>query len=782
MKINKANLKRQKPERNGLDMAEKQSDKTTVKKLLVIFGKTSFIVSMFLLAVYLFTILRSSGDFYDYSSERSALVEFEESIAVAEKAVDAHYANLYEIVEKLQYSKSREDVEAIIGEYVGSEKFGDLRYYTQGLSYSAIGLPINDDETSGAKLIAELSSSKKPGCTEVYHDSATGNDCMAFFIPVRGSVYVDGILSIIPVRNFINISAALGENDTAVLVVDRKGTVYADALKIEAGVSAGTSIFNFINLFTSDREMVARLDDLISFGKRDAAVLNCADGDYVMVAQPIDALNKNLVFVTMSKCEGIIAPEMAHIRHIINLVIIATVALAVGFAFALFYFKMRKNTQVGGNDADNAAGCPDIEQFIFTANSTLAGKNGDYAIIIFEIRQFQFLVERLSEDMITEIIRYVAKIFDTFTGNHENFGYMGDGKYAILTPYNGENTVRDKHRMVETIVKKHNVFATRKLRNNFNVGVAIAKATDEYNAQDLLNNASVACEYSKNNTNLPYVFYTDTISETREHNTKIEAEMERALENGDFRLFLQPKYNIKNDTLDSAEGLVRWFDPTKGEYRFPGEFLDLFESNGFITKLDHFMYIEALKFLSPSVAKGEKFVPISVNVSLVTFSDPGFLEFYISNKNEYGIPDGAIVIEFTESIAHGDYKTIYKTITELQKNGILCSLDGFGSGYTSLGVLKNVPFDEIKLDRLFLRNGFDQKCDDILFESIVSMAKSLNIRVVQEGVENKEYFDRCAELGVTAIQGFYYAKPLPTEEFKLFANSKTSIKYKALVK
>ena len=254
------------------------------------------------------------------------------------------------------------------------------------------------------------------------------------------------------------------------------------------------------------------------------------------------------------------------------------------------------------------------------------------------------------------------------------------------------------------------------------------------------------------------------------------------MKNGDFKLVLQPKYNIKQDQIDSAEALVRWFDHDRADYIFPGEFISLFETNGFIVKLDHYVYLEVLKYFKRAVERGEKIVPISVNVSRVTASADGFLDFYIENKKKYGIGDGFLMLEFTESFAVDDNDNILHIVETLHKNGIGCSLDDFGSGFSSFNVLKNIPFDELKLDRCFIDAGYNASNDDIMLKSVVDLAKTLGMRIVQEGVETEAMFEKVKSFGCEVMQGYYYAKAISLEEYRIFIDTNTSIVYKSKVK
>jgi EAL domain-containing protein (putative c-di-GMP-specific phosphodiesterase class I) len=239
---------------------------------------------------------------------------------------------------------------------------------------------------------------------------------------------------------------------------------------------------------------------------------------------------------------------------------------------------------------------------------------------------------------------------------------------------------------------------------------------------------------------------------------------------------------VEKDQIDSAEALVRWFDPQKGDYRYPGEFISLFESNGFIVKMDQYIYLEVLKYLSEAKERGDKVVPISVNVSHVTVASPDFVNFFVGNKNKYQIDDGLITLEFSQSHAFEDYQKLSEIITALHMGGIRCSADNFGVGESSFRILKELQMDELKLDRMFLAKGFDAARDDRILSTVIELARECGWSVVMGGVENKVMFDRVTQMGVGVIQGYYYAKAISLEEFKIFIKSNTSIRYKAIVK
>ncbi len=744
-------------------------------------GRIAFIIAILFLVAYIITIVTGSAVFYTESAERTALVSFDDDLAAVNALAERHYENLYGIADRLQYSESAEEVEGIIKSYIESPLFGDLRYYSNGVSYSPQGAVV-EEETSGHDLITALAASKKRGCTEVYHDTSTGKNCMAFFVPVRGSAFVDGVLSIVEARNVIDVSSAMDEKAAAVALISSGGEVFSDKTSSELSLSVGSDYYKFISTLTNDKEMVIRVGEAISLGERCACSITANGSEYTLAISPVDSFDGKLFFISMSESRGLVSAEMAYIRHIVNVLVIAIASLVIGLVYAALYYKYSQNALTEANLSDPKIGCANGEQFKRTVDSTVHGTDRNYAVAVFEIRQYRYLADTLSDDDETEVMKYIAKVIDTFCSERESFGYLGEGKFVLLILYNSERVLRDKIKLIETVANKHDILINIKTKLKFNVGVAISTVGKRRRAQELIDRAIASCDRAKTDVKVPYIIYTEEVNADREHDDRIEAQMESALENGEFRLFLQPKYNVAGDRIDSAEALVRWFDPRRGEYMFPAEFISLFEANGFITKIDHFIYLQVLEYMSGAVERGDKIVPVAVNVSRVTASSDDFLDFYIGNKKKYRIGDGFITLELTESFAMEDYDKIYEIVDSLHKNGMLCSIDDFGSGYSSFSMLKKIPMDEIKLDRLFLEEGVDGKRDEIMLGTIISLAKSLGMKVVQEGVETKDMFDRVIAMGCDTVQGYYYAKAIPLEEYKIFINSNTSIKFKALVK
>ena len=756
-------------------------DKKLKGNLIEILTKTALIVATLILVVYLLTVVSGSETYFRESAEKNALLSLETDLNYASALADVHYQNLYEIAAKVEYAKSAKEVEDIISSYIGSEQFGNLRYYSQGKSYDANGAPV-DIEMSANEEISALSKSMTEGCIGSYTDVMFKVQCMAFFVPVRGSAYVDGVLSIVPARNIIDLDDGLQDNSDVMVLIDSSGKVFADVMRPEFEITVGNNFYDFLDTLTSNKEDANRLNVAISSHKKGVLSLSFGSTEYTLAYSPVERLGNHYTLVTMSVSNGLIAPELTYVRHIVNLLFISILALAVGFIFALLYHRQSKQALNAATLLDPNLDCPNFEQFRRDVQELAVTSRRKYSISVFSITNIRYVEEQLGDKDMNEILRFIAKTFEKFTGEGESYAYLGDGRFAILmlnpTPQSGKSKIH----LLKTVSNRHELLVPRGIRLRYNVGVYRIWENRGRSTQQMIECAIMAAESTELNINKPYNLFTEEVNNEIVRNERIEAIMESALKNREFKVFVQPKYNVAKDRIDSVEALVRWFDPRKGDYMFPGEFIPLFETNGFITKLDHFVYIEMLEFISHAVERGETVVPVSVNVSRVTATQDDFINFYVSNKKKYRIPDGFITLELTESFAMEDYDKMQSMIEQLHTAGMQCSIDDFGSGYSSFSTLKRMTMDELKLDAVFTRRSHSPENDDLLLSTMIKLAKDLGMKVVQEGVETKEVFDKVVSMGCDVIQGYYYAKAISLEEFKIFVNSNTSIKYKSKVK
>ena len=365
-------------------------------------------------------------------------------------------------------------------------------------------------------------------------------------------------------------------------------------------------------------------------------------------------------------------------------------------------------------------------------------------------------------------MRFLAKVFGMSLLQEETFGHISDDKFVLLLHYGDEKELLGRLRVIYAVAFNYPELKKHKSNLKLSMGVYCIDRAKKELIGKMLNRAVIAQKFNLNTSAEQISIYDERVKSSFMREAEIEARKEAALADNEFRVFYQPKYNIQQNRPDGAEALVRWYDPETNTFRNPDEFVPIFEASGFIDKLDKYVYVEVCKYLSEAVNRGLRVVPISVNVSRVT-ATRRIVDFFCAPR-KYNIADNFLTIEFTESFAYENYDILKGIIGKLKANGIRCSIDDFGSGYSSYNILKELEMDELKLDSFFITKGFSQERDDELLRTIIRLAKGFGMKVVQEGVETPEAMERLEKFGCDVIQGYFYSKPLTLDDYIAFLN------------
>lgn len=265
-----------------------------------------------------------------------------------------------------------------------------------------------------------------------------------------------------------------------------------------------------------------------------------------------------------------------------------------------------------------------------------------------------------------------------------------------------------------------------------------------------------------------FAFYDDALRKRLHDESYITDQMYEALEKHQFRLFLQPKVQISSGRIVGAEALVRWQHPTDGLI-LPGRFVPLFERNGFIVRLDSYIWDQTCQILRTWIDKQYEPMPISVNMSRLHFNDDDLPNKLVSLLNKYNLPRHMLELELTESAFFANEPRLKRLMNELRAAGFVFSMDDFGTGYSSLSTLRDLPFNVVKLDRAFISDGTTNKRGQIVARNTIALARDLDMSIVAEGVETKEHARFLLNSGCNCAQGFYYSRPVDTAEFEVLS-------------
>lgn len=303
--------------------------------------------------------------------------------------------------------------------------------------------------------------------------------------------------------------------------------------------------------------------------------------------------------------------------------------------------------------------------------------------------------------------------------------------------------------------------------NLFMVSGLSAVEEEEEAFSAVIDRANTARKYGKNTAGTVVIVYNQEIKAKNEAQKAIIANMGTALENGEFKAWLQPKVSLTTGKVVGAEALVRWCRPD-GSMVYPDQFIPVFEKNGFITKVDFEVLNQVLTYLREAMDAGEEVVTVSVNFSRRDSEKADCVEEIVKRLEQKQVPAKYLEAEITESIFIMDLNTLTSNLHKLKQNGIAISIDDFGSGYSSLNVLANVEADIIKLDRQFLSDvGKDSKAP-VFIKYLIKMMKRMGYEVIAEGVETEEQLTLLRNAECDMVQGYYYARPMPIADFRKF--------------
>lgn len=363
------------------------------------------------------------------------------------------------------------------------------------------------------------------------------------------------------------------------------------------------------------------------------------------------------------------------------------------------------------------------------------------------------------------LLQAVAERLQKCVGLMDTVAHLGAAQFAILltkTHYRSE-VAKIAETLLEAFVSpvsvgSHEIFLTAR------IGIAFF-GRDGRDLDTLIKHASAAAEETKKSGKKPYQFYIAAIGAKSQEELLLELELRQALERNEFQVYYQPKVNLLSQEIEGAEALVRWYHPERGSIS-PGEFIPLAEKTGFIVPLGEWILRTACAQAKDWQANGYPHIRIAVNLSGHQFNQPHLGKVIVEILKETGLDPNYLELELTESTVMQNPENAIATLTQLKALGIQISIDDFGTGYSSLSYLRQLPFDILKIDRSFVCQLTQDAKNAAITTAILQMARSLNLKVVAEGVETEAelaffYGHQCDE-----IQGYWFSPPLSAQAFE----------------
>ncbi len=577
---------------------------------------------------------------------------------------------------------------------------------------------------------------------------------------ISAPIIVDGlvrgvVLAEYPLNYIYSQMSNIVDSEGYVLLTDQKGqvilTTNQDYVKIEELDGKTIEDGSYENLMYN---LEKKIDGRIEFNYDN--LLRVAEYRHLDINDWVVVFVANVEKMTLG---------MRSTTNFMLIIIISIILLAIIITYYILKLQ-KKNLDEVERAAyyDELTGLPNLQKFKIDAVQVMKDNpNLDFAIAKVDVMNFKAINETLGFEVGNEVLKALAELGRTVdeptfiqarTGSDEMILFAGGALIKEL--HNTRYMFENRFRSLLKVAENHNF--------EFRYGRYIIEEGNT-DITDIVNKAIIAHSYAKASGSGNFWDYDNKFKESILKTTAITNTMHKALENGEFKVYLQPKYRVSDKTPIGAEALVRWFRED-GSIVYPNDFIPVLENNGFIIELDKYMLESMCKRAKYRLEQGKSFIPIAINFSRLHLDNPNFISEIIEITDKYGVPRSLIEIEITETAVAKDSVSIDKILDELHEAGFLLSIDDFGSGYSSLGMLKDVKVDTLKLDRSFLVDNNDSVRGNIIMEDFIKMAHRLEMNIVAEGVEHKEHAELLRTLGCDSAQGYFYARPMPIDEFE----------------
>lgn len=454
-------------------------------------------------------------------------------------------------------------------------------------------------------------------------------------------------------------------------------------------------------------------------------------------------------------------------KYLVWTIVGVLVVLAAIFAVVCFTtFRSRRIT-----DVDPLTGGRSRHKFLEDARKLLK-KNGakNWAIVLFDIDKFKYVNDRLGYEEGNRMLERLHKTISDHLDNDEISARLSDDNFAMMIKTGTEAELSTRINSIFTEFERRNGLFV-KYPVIFSAGVyRMNQFIREDHRSDVDINAALdRCKIAKSTLKGTHfssiAFYDGSVRDKALREKDYENMMPAALERHEFQCYLQPKYGLRSRNIEGAEALIRWNSKDFG-FISPGEFIPIAEKNGFVVELDFFILEEVCRTMRHWINQGKKPVVVSVNQSRLHLNYDDYIWRLREIVDKYDIPYEYIELELTESVFTENAEKLLKIMHKLHEIGFKLSLDDFGSGYSSLNMLKDMPVDVVKIDKEFFSDTMNTSKGRAVISTVVDLAKNLDMDVISEGVETKEQVEFLTEIHCAMVQGYYFAKPMPISDFE----------------
>ncbi|HGH0458648.1 TPA: EAL domain-containing protein [Clostridioides difficile] len=587
---------------------------------------------------------------------------------------------------------------------------------------------------------------------------------IAISVPLLNNDKVVGVLyctyNINTLMKLINIS--FYENNSISYVVKNNGTIILHP----QGDSLSKNIYKLLKQ-DNDIQEVNRLKKELQENKTGATVLNMLEERRYLGYATMDNGNSennyikdwNLIF---SIPETVV---FSNSKQIINRAVYAVLSIVLIFIAIIFYIiyikKSNEKEILSFAYEDKVTYIGNQNKFYRECSKYLLDKPSlNYIIVYFDINNFKMINDTFGYEFGDNLLITIAKALKEELTEGEVYARLSSDYFAIFCDYkNGRNKIIRK---LDNI--RSNIESNLSIVFEISLCVGIYFVEEgEVDIQKAVNKANMARSVAKGK-NINYAIYNEDVRNKLSEESMILDDIKIALVKNQFEVYYQPKFSLVTGEMIGSEALIRWNHPEHG-FISPAVFIPIAEKSKLILKIGRFVFERVCNDLYEWKKQGKKIVPVSVNLSRVELYQPDIVKFINKTIKMYNLSSDFIEIEITETVAINELNILKNVLNELRTYGFSISMDDFGTGYSSISCLRDMPIDILKLDKSFLGGIEHDERSRNIAKSIVSLAKSLDLVVIIEGVESKEQAELMKQFGCDLVQGFYFARPMPAKNF-----------------
>ncbi len=587
----------------------------------------------------------------------------------------------------------------------------------------------------------------------------------------KGGLVKGAVIGVYNEKMFDNVTSVTSyQGQGASMLVASDGTILT---KSESSVLNGAdNLFNVITPQAIDRKFTAEdVQERLKNGEEFFVSYKTPFGRHYAIAKPLGFNNWSVCYTVSDN--AFLKERRAN--FIGSMLLGSAILVCSLLLFFLILNKQNKieklhKRQVEQYSRDGLTGLLNERGFEIRANEILRRSDRPYYIVCYDVNNFAVYNNLMGLDGGNDVLKTLASVSLSSKQDNEICARLYADEFVCLL------TADSIDGLFQKIYQVNSRFRDKADgHNHILISYGVFEITDKaMPVRQMVDCAKTAKKAVKGNYNQFIGIYTEEMKLLKTEERQLIFRMEDALENGEFYAVYQPKFGAKTRSVVSCEALARW---RRGDGVItPDKFIGLFEENGFILKLDFYMFELVCKTLREYIRGGIVPVPVAVNFSQIHIYEPDFPERLMEIITRYQIPPSYIEIEFTETAMSSDVALSVQTIQQLKQRGFTVAMDDFGSGYSSLTLLRSLPVDVVKLDRGFLAGNETDERGKCVIRSVIELSKQLKFETVAEGVETKEQMELCIGYGCDIMQGYYFSKPLPEEEFKALLKNKTENK------